>query len=222
MAIVTPKNAVEVVLDRKTKSFRFRFYETTVQKWVFWSAVGSLVLAGALGAAWYVWRSPAIALAALALLFLASLLAAAYQISQTVPALMKLKNIEREVSNSLVEEFNDDIDLITELARDYRTHHLQYAQEIYSLMAVQHRSHISLLVGAIDKVGLIPLGITAYISWKKLVKDGLIVFGATEWVLAGLVLLYLVAVRMNETAQWMDRMSLLYKRALSLKQSNEG
>jgi hypothetical protein len=53
-------------------------------------------------------------------------------------------------------------------------------------------------------------------------KDGLIVFGATEWVLAGLVLFYLFALMMNGTAQWMDRMSLLYKQALSLKQSNDG
>ena len=222
MTIVTPKNAVEVVLDRKTKSLRFRFYETTVQKVLFWSAGGSLALGGALGMVVYVWRSPAVALAALVLLFLASLLAAAYQISMILPELMKLKNVEREFSNPLVEEFNDDIDLITELARDYRTHHLKYAHESYSLMAAQLRSRISLLVGAIDKVGLIPLGITAYISGTKALKDGLIVFGGIEWVLAGLVLLYLLSLRMNGTAQWMGRMSLLYKQALSLKQSNEG
>jgi hypothetical protein len=156
------------------------------------------------------------------LLLLAFLLAAAYQISMTLPEFMKLKNLEREISNPFVEEFNDDIDLITELARDYRMHHLKYAQESYSLMAAQLRSRISLLVGAIDKVGLIPLGITAYISGTKALKDGLIVFGGIEWVLAGLVLLYLLALRMNGTAQWMDRMSLLYKQALSMKQSNEG
>jgi hypothetical protein len=53
MTIVTPKNAVEVVLDRKTKSLRFRFYETTVQKVLFWSAGGSLALGGALGTVVY-------------------------------------------------------------------------------------------------------------------------------------------------------------------------
>jgi hypothetical protein len=193
-----------------------------VQKVLFWSAGGSLALGGALGAVVYVWRSPSVALAALVLLLLASLLAAAYQISMTLPEFIKLKNLEREISNPFVEEFNDDIDLITELARDYRMHHLKYAQESYSLMAAQLRSRISLLVGAIDKVGLIPLGITAYISGTKALKDGLIVFGGIEWVLAGLVLLYLLALRMNGTAQWMDRMSLLYKQALSMKQSNEG
>ena len=118
MTIVTPKNAVEVALDRKTKPFRFRFYETTVQKVLFWSAGGSLALGGALGAVVYVWRSPLVALAALMLLLLASLLAAAYQISMTLPEFIKLKNLEREISNPFVEEFNDDIDLITELARD--------------------------------------------------------------------------------------------------------
>ena len=222
MTIVTPKNAVEVVLERKTKSLRFQFYETALQKVLFWSAVGSLVLGGALGTVIYVWRYPSAALAALVLLLVASLLAAAYQISIILPEFMKLKNFEREISNPLVEVFNDDIDRITELARDYRMHHLKYAQESYSLMGEQLRSRISLLVGAIDKVGIIPLGITAYISWTKALKDGLIVFGGIEWVLAGLVLLYLLALRMNATAQWMDRMSLLYKQALSVKQSNEG
>ena len=222
MTIVTPKNAVEVVLDRKTKSLRFRFYETTVQKVLFWLAGGSLTLGGVLGTVVYVWRSPWVALAALVLLLLAPLLAAAYQISMMLPEFMKLKNFEREISKPFVEEFNDDIDLISELARDYRMHHLMYAQESYSLMAAQLRSRISLLVGAIDKVGVIPLGITAYISVAKAHKEGLIVFGIIEWVLAGLVLLYLLALMMNGTAQWMDRMSLLYKQALSIKQPNEG
>ena len=63
----------------------------------------------------YVWRSPSVALAALVLLLLASVLVPAYQISMILPDFMKLKNLEREISNPFVEEFNDDIDLITEL-----------------------------------------------------------------------------------------------------------
>lgn len=218
MNIVTPKNAIEIVLAQKTKTTNFRPYETTLEKWLFWLAVGTLIGGGVLGSVVYFWKQPIAAGIALLILLASSLLAAAYQVAIAVPEFLKLRNIEREVSNPLVSDFNKDIDLISELARDYQNHHLAYARDGFSLMATQLRSRISLLVGAIDKVGVIPLGVTAYFSVMKALKDGQVEFSGLEWGLVAIIFLYLFALRMNAAAQWMDRVSILYKEAFDSKQ----
>jgi len=217
MNLITPKNAIEVVLERKTKAASFKPYETTTQKCLFWFAVAMLTAGAALGILFYFWREQVVALIALILLLLSSLFAAFYQIVLAIPEFMKLKNVEREISNPLVTEFNTDIDLVSELARDYLPHHLAYARDSYSLMAEQLRSRVALLVGAIDKVGLIPLAATVYLSGAKAFKDGIVRFGNVEWILVAIIFLYLLAIRMNATVQWMERMSLLYKQACEMK-----
>lgn len=205
---------------RKTQAAKFQLYDNRFQKWLFLVASTFLLLGAVLGLAAYCWHQQYVALVALILLALASLLGLAYQVASAVPEFLKLKNAERETSTPLAAAFNDDMDLITELSRDFASHHLRYARDSFSLMGNQLRSRISLLVGAIDKVGIIPIAITAYISWGKAMKDGLVVFTGIEWIFAAFIFLYLFALRMCSVAQWMDRISLLYGEAFAAKKTD--
>lgn len=79
-------------------------------------------------------------------------------------------------------------------------------------MAKHLRERIGLLVGALDKVGIVPVAVTAYLSYAKAVKDG-ISFGTYEWVGIAFVSLYIFAIRMSATAQWMEHVAELYDHA---------
>ena len=217
LMIITPKNAIHLVLARKTKDARFRPYETNFQKWSFFSATG-LLCGGAIAAAvTYFYKNSYVALAGLLMLLLSMIAATIYQIASALPDLVKLRNVEREISSPLLARFDDDMDLLNELSQSYETHHLVYAKESFALMAKQLRERIALLVGAVEKVGIIPLGATGYLSFAKAYKDGLVVFSGVEWAFAAFLFLYLFALRLSSTAQWMEQVSALYEQAVSVK-----
>lgn len=219
--LITPKNAIHIVLARKTRNARFRPYETTFQKWSFFAATG-LLCSGAIAAAvTYFWKNSFVALSGLVMLLASMITATIYQIASALPDLVKLRNVEREISSPLLARFDDDMDLINELAQTYETHHLVYAKESFALMAKQLRERISLLVGALEKVGIIPLVATGYLSFAKAQKDGLVVFSGIEWAFAAFLFLYLLALRLSSSAQWMELVSALYEQAVSVKVKRE-
>jgi uncharacterized membrane protein len=219
--IITPKNAIEIVLTRKTSTVKFQPYDTSLQKWLFWSALVTLIIGVVGGVVINFWKKTWVVEIGLITLLLSVVFATLYQIAIVLPDFLKLKNVEKEISRLFVSEFDDDIDLIFELSRNYQLFHISYARDSFSLMANQLRSRISLLVGAIDKVGAIPLAVTAYLSGMKAIKEGLVNFGGIEWILAALILLYLLAMRMSAAAQWMDRISVIYKEAYDLKSTGK-
>lgn len=221
MTLITPKNAVEIILAAKAKDAQFRPYETPMQKWLFWLSTGSLGTGVFLALVSYAWKHEYVAVGALILVLVSSILAMAYQIATVVPEFMKLRNIEREMSTPLLSEFNNDIDLINQLSQTCEIHHLSFARANFTLMAKQLRERIGLLVGALEKVGLIPLTITAYFAFLKAQKEGLVLFGGIEWIFTAFAFLFLLAVRMTGTAQWMEKISEIYEQAIALKSRRE-
>ncbi len=215
--LITPKNAIAIVLAQKTKDASFCPYETVLQKFLFWLAIGSLVIGAVFAMATYIWSRKLIVLIALIAVLVSMLFALAYQVALALPTFIKLRNIEKEISTPLLQSFDPDMDLINELAQTYEPHHLSYANTIYALMAKQLRERIAILVGALDKVGIIPIAITGYISFAKAQQEKLFQFGGIEWVLVSFIFLYLIAIRMTATAQWMEQISEIYKQAVSLK-----
>ena len=219
--LITPSKTIELVLGSKTKNADFRLYDTELQKWLFRLSVGTLGTGAALALLLYVWKNEYIMLVALCALFASSILATAYQAASLIPELAKLRNVEREISNPLLTSFNSDVDLIHELSQISELHHLNYAKANFALMAKQLRERISILVGALEKVGVIPLAITGYLSYLKVQQDKLATFGGIEWILAAFVFLYLLAIRMTATAQWMEKVSAIYEQAAAIKAQRE-
>lgn len=218
--ILTPRSAIERVLTAKAQPKKFTFYDTKLQKWLFQLTILLLALGAIAGAVSYFSKNSNLALAGIALILSAEVTFLAYWLAQLVPDLAKMRNPEKDFITPYVQTFNDDIDLISELVSTNDDHHLQYAAQGFSLLAEQLRARIALLVGAIDKVGIIPIGITTYFSAAKLLKEGAM-FGGAEWVLLTLVLLYLFAIRMSLVAQWLERTALLFRTAAeNRKRSN--
>ena len=157
-------------------------------------------------------------LVAMLILLTSTVLAFAFQVAVALPALATVNRLEASMGSELSEAFNDDLDLIGELARDYEPHHLRFARENFCMMASQLRSRVSLLVGAIEKVGAIPLALVSYLAFSKAFGTG--IFGIAESVYAALIGLYILGLRANIVAQWMDRVALVYGAALDMRTTN--
>ncbi|WP_130458219.1 hypothetical protein [Azospira oryzae] len=217
MELITPKNAVEMVLRKKTKEAKFQPYETTAQKWLLGFSIGSLCIGFLLALSTHLWKNEYLVFTALLFVLASSLFAMGYQIASLIPELAKFRNVEKEVATPFLAEFNNDLDLIHDLSQTCEIHHLSFAKANFVLMAKQLRERIGILVGALEKVGLIPLATTGYFAFLKTQKDGLQPFSDIDWVFAAFAFLYLVAVRMMGTAQWMEKMAEIYEHAIVLK-----
>lgn len=216
LELITPKSAIDRVLAHKAKSSKLTLYDTKFEKLLLSLTSGLVVIGAIVGAGAAYSGSKFWELTALLLVFAAEISFIVYQLVSLIPDLLKLRNPERSFIAPYGEVFNDDVDLIAELASCHDEKHLRYAAQYFALSAEQLRTRIGLLVGAIEKVGLIPLGVTTYLSITKLAKEGA-VFGGAEWFLLGLILFYLFSVRMGLVAQWLDRTALLFRAAVESK-----
>lgn len=214
--IMTPKGAISAASEAKSPFSKFKLYENRWQKFSFIVSISMLISGLAIGVASNMIKQQMVALVAVVCLLVSSLFAAVYQLLCLVPELGKLRNIEREVAGPLVDDFDQDIDLIAGLAASCSAHYLEYAAARFSLAARHMRERISILVGALDKVGIVPLAGTAYLTWHKIQEDEKVYFDNIEFVLVGVLGLYLLAIRMTFTVQWLERMTKLYDHAVHL------
>lgn len=125
---------------------------------------------------------------------------------------------EKEVVTPLAKSFIDSMDLLHELASSFEDHQLKYAQATFERGEKQLRERIALFVGALDKVGAIPLAVTAYLSISEWMHRG-VRLGGAEYIGLLFIGFYLFAIRMVLTAQWMEEVALLYQHALQMREA---
>jgi hypothetical protein len=126
-------------------------------------------------------------------------------------------------SEPTVESFDEELGLMTRLAHDYERRDLEYALDRITLLATQIRSRIALVIGALDKVGVIPLAIGAYFSVRRLLREQPSTPSDLSWmwgVAIGLGFLYVAGLSLLEWAQDLDDACLVLKHAVQAKQSD--
>lgn len=128
---------------------------------------------------------------------------------------------ERELLESTVSQFPKDLQLARFIARSFDKITIEFAQQRFVMLSEHLTQRISLMLGIIETIGLIPMGITAYLAFKKLEIDGFnldLVY--LQWVGFGVVFLYFVAYLLRISAQEFLRHSQVLKLALDLKQQD--
>jgi hypothetical protein len=93
--------------------------------------------------------------------------------------------------------FDEEVGLIAHLAGTYERHDLEDALDRVTLMATQLRSRLAITIGALDKVGVIPLAITAFFSLRTLLKEQSPTSSELSWMMGaaiGLGIVYMSGV----------------------------
>ena len=219
--IITPQNAIEFVLEKKAKDKPFKIYKTELEKILFWCCILTFLAGVVFGGSTYFFKNKYFFIIGILSLFASIILMLLFQVVSAIPELLKFKNPEKDISTNLLNNFNEDLDLINELSTTFEIHHLRYAYNCYQYMARQLRERISLLVGALSKVGIIPLAVTCYFSYSKIRSNNQIIFDKVEWFLVSLILLYLLAIRMTFTAQWMEQVAEIFNESIKIKENKK-
>jgi hypothetical protein len=155
-------------------------------------------------------------------LFLISFLG--YVIAIIASEVRAFSHSEKAVVLPIMRSFNAELDLITHLVQTYELRHLEYAQDRLTLHVQHLRARIAWMVGVIDKVGLLPLAITAYFAYHKILADHqqMLMVGSVDWtwaLLAIVVTMYLGATLYTSVHQQLDSLCLVLKHAVQRKKA---
>jgi hypothetical protein len=94
---------------------------------------------------------------------------------------------------------------------------LYYAKERISLEGSHMKARVSMLVGALDKVGIIPVSVTWILASYKYIANGTITFDQIDWLIYPLLGLYLVMLPILFFAHKLERYLLLVNTAIEIK-----
>jgi len=219
--IITPQSSIEKVLHQKTKPLSISPSFTKAQK--FWlKASGITLLIGVvLGLLNHLLKNEIVGIWSIWFLLGSMISAVCYQISLLAPMLKEMKHSEKTIAENILSEFNSDIELIQSLSKDCSEHHLSFAKQNFMQLSNHLKSRINLLVGAIEKVGIIPLAIASYYSYQKISNGELISFGAIEIITTSIVILYLFSIHMVTVSHKFERIALIFDEALELCKANK-
>jgi hypothetical protein len=138
--------------------------------------------------------------------------------------LKRLRHPERGELEPMIGAFNDELDLMAQLVRTYERHQLEYAQDRVTLEIAHIRSWDAVWFGSLEKLGVLPLGVAALLSWLKLRADQTLVFPGLlnvhllDVIALVLVPFYLFAQSRYLVCQRLDRFGLMLKHAVQAKQ----
>jgi hypothetical protein len=129
---------------------------------------------------------------------------------------------EENLRKAILTPVKDEMDhIIAQLVIKYERRHLEYALERVTFGAAQERLSNALNVGALDKVGIIPLFLGAVFSvanWWKF-------FSANKGLLAvlavGLGIVYLRTISLYQSLKGLDHATLALKHAVDAKKFEE-
>ena len=171
-----------------------RPYHNKFQKYSFWAMVLLFVLAITVAISTkfigpYAWQK----LTALVLVALSQISALLYQLSFVFGAFKILKEPTRHFLEPVTRSSAKDYDLALSLLR-FDKAQLEYAKNRLLLECEQIKSRVNLLVGAIDKVGILPVAVTWFLAAYKYFDKGELDFSEVDWLVYVLMGIYIVAV----------------------------
>jgi len=211
--VIPKKRALRTLLNLKLNGW---------QKWTLVGLIAFFLLTLVLAIAFSLTKQREVAYAAMISLLAMYVLFIGYQLTLIGPEVRKMLEAERTLLEHAVVQFSDDLKRARWIANSFDQITIEFAQQRLALLGDHLKHRISLMVGVIDKVGLVPLGVSAYLTLRKLEADKAnLDFSIMEWAGWVLAFFYFVAMLLHQTAHGFQRHELVFKMALEMKQQDE-
>jgi hypothetical protein len=220
--IVMVKNVLDDVMGSLRHLYRrpFTIFLNRPQKWAFWTAIIAFC-----GLCLFVllfskvsWPQPRwtwwLNLGLISALIMYAALAAdslAFMVGS-----LRLVFPPDKIVAPVIAAFPEEVALVARLAQTYEPAMLAYALDRLTLVTAQLRARIALLIGAVDKVGLIPVAVGAYFPLRALLREQPPTPSELEWIIAtaaGLALIYLMAFSLLLWTQRLEEACVVLKHA---------
>jgi hypothetical protein len=218
---VAPSASINLILERYEKLVPIRESKSKFEQPLF-KGLGLLILLIGLGCAalsWYL-SSKYFAYASVFIIYAC---AGLYFLVGTHSIFLTLKNTDIDVLTNVYDQFDYDIELINKLADDFEEYHLSYAADTFKARSLLIKNRVAIFIGALDKVGILPLGYLAFKTFESIYKSEGVGASFITYFIIGFVALcmYIGVIRVLMTAQWMESIENIFKQAIALKQAKD-
>jgi len=195
-------------------------YQNNFQKYTFWGMVGFFVLALLIAISTKIigpfsWQK----IVALLLVAFSQISALLYQLSFIFQGFKVFQEPTRYFLEPISKSSAKDYELATSLIR-FDDSQLVYAKKRLNLESEQMKNRVGILVGAIDKVGIFPVAVTWGLAAYKYFYDGSLVFSQVDWLVYGLMGIYILAVPILFFVHKLELYTLVIDTAIELKKAN--
>ena len=191
-------------------------YLSPFQKWTFWLMFIffglALLLALSTRIQLYDWQKPF----ALLLALLAQITGVLNQLSFVYEGIKIFRAPARHFLEPVTESSAKDYKLAESFSRFTETQ-LFYAKERLSLESSHMKARVGMLVGAVEKVGIVPVLVTWLFASYKYIAGGEVMFEQIDWLVYGLLALYLIMLPILFFVHKLERYQLLVITALKIK-----
>ncbi|HWV04821.1 hypothetical protein [Ralstonia sp.] len=175
-----------------------------LHQWSQWIALSSLALCGLSLWVYVQWKIAALAWVVGATLVVGVVAAAVFVLVGVKATWAEMRDFEGSFITSVSSRLVERRTLVLRIGSGFSPQDILFARDYLKSVAAQLRSRISLIVGAIDKVGVLPLAASAAITLLKLNEAGAVtvVWGAGTVALA---YFYMLSVHMLDAAYTVER-----------------
>lgn len=155
---------------------------------------------------------PWTAYASLILLLIGALASVGYGISGAKGFVEEWRILEADMLDGAGRRMHLWYEAITKLRATYTPDQMSFVQDYVSAVSAQLRSRLGYAIGALDKVGLIPLIGSVAVTLAKFFQDGQLPF---IWSVAAVVagIFYVIALRFIGVTYTLDRLAVILKHA---------
>lgn len=201
---------------KKARPYHTKFQKVTFRLMLFFFVSALLVALSTWVVGPYQWQK----FTALLLVALCQLTSLAYQLSFVFDGIKIFKAPARHFLEPVTKSSARDYGLANSMAR-FKKDQLSYAKNRLELEKSQMVGRTGFLVGAIEKVGIIPVSVTWFIAAHKFVADKVLDFGKVDLLVYGLMGIYMMAMFILSFVHKLERYILVIDAALNIKESNE-
>jgi hypothetical protein len=219
--IITPKHILQEVMRSVLYAPPFKPFQNRTEQVMLYVAIATLVLSVLTALVFLITAWPWWGIAALIFLSFSEVSILVSFVASVVTVVRTGFPPERGWVDSVVASFDTELDVITQL-QIFEKHHLEYALDRMALMVKQFRARTALVMGALDKIGIVPLAVTAYFSLRELLAkssstpaDRPLLWGIG----VALVLIYVMGLYVFQRAERLDDLCLVLKHAVEVKKS---
>ncbi len=212
-SIITPEDIVSHLLGVEGKPVAFRPWSNRWQKWLLVFAVLCLVLGAVLVVAHRFFPFDSVRWAALGALALSQVVAAVYPLAMVLPSLRIFRDPTKTIADPVSMHFNAGIQAVSDLADTYAQHHLDYARDRLAQVVEQLRYRVGFMIGAVEKVGILPSSVAGYLSARELLQKPELASSGIEWAMAAYVAFYIAAMVFMLAAQRVEHLAPVAKHA---------
>ena len=172
-AVTMPKNILKDVMRNLVRTPPFKFFQNFLEKLFFFITVGTFLCMIIFvlmfsHTSWPETHWPYWAFLAQISLPITYLSYIVTTLARIIPSFPIIFAPEKTLLEPAIDSLDEELDNVNLLAQGLEQPYLEYALDSMTLVLEHFRSRISLLIGVLDKIGLIPLGVAAYFSLIRL------------------------------------------------------